>query len=140
MKEPREVTTGEKVSYILYTLVVIMAYAIGLAIVIKMVAKPAIILLIEYFSDYSLSIFKMAFVLFGFILSVIVAFYISDPAGMLTKFIPGYAKPKIFEFMISFIIIGIGVVGSLLASFAFGKPSQEKTKGLTYSTTIKNKK
>lgn len=70
MKEPREVTTGEKVSYILYTLVVIMAYAISLAIVIKMVAKPAIILLIEYFSDYSLSIFKMAFVLFGFILSV----------------------------------------------------------------------
>lgn len=70
MKEPREVTTGEKASYILYTLVVIMAYAIGLAIVIKMVAKPAIILLIEYFSDYSLSIFKMAFVLFGFILSV----------------------------------------------------------------------
>ena len=60
--------------------------------------------------------------------------------SMLTKFIPGYAKPKIFEFMISFIIIGIGVVGSLLASFAFGKPSQEKTKGLTYSTTIKNKK
>ena len=70
MKEPREVTTGEKISYILYTLVVIMAYAIGLAIVIKMVAKPAIILLIEYFSDYSLSIFKIAFVLFGFILSV----------------------------------------------------------------------
>lgn len=70
MKEPREVTTGEKVSYILYTLVVIMAYAIGLAIVIKMVAKPAIILLIEYFSDYSLYIFKIAFVLFGFILSV----------------------------------------------------------------------
>lgn len=70
MKEPREVTTGEKVSYILYTLVVMMAYAIGLAIVIKMITKPAIILLIEYFSDYSLSIFKMAFVLFGFILSV----------------------------------------------------------------------
>lgn len=70
MKEPREVTTGEKISYILYTLVVIMAYAIGLAIVIKMVVKPAIILFIEYFSDQSLSIFKMAFVLFGFILSV----------------------------------------------------------------------
>ena len=76
----------------------------------------------------------------GFILSVIVAFYISDPAGMLTKFIPGYAKPKIFEFMISFIIIGVGVIGSFLASFAFGKPSEEKIKGLTYSTTIKNKK
>ena len=70
MKEPREVTTGEKISYILYTLVIIMAYAIGLAIVIKMVVKPAIILIIEYFSDQSLSIFKMAFVLFGFILSV----------------------------------------------------------------------
>ena len=76
----------------------------------------------------------------GFALSVIVAFYVSDPAGMLTKFIPGYAKPKIFEFMISFIIIGVGVVGSLLASFAFGKPSAEKIKGLTYSTTIKNQK
>ena len=76
----------------------------------------------------------------GFILSVIVAFYISDPAGMLTKLIPGYAKPKIFEFMISFIIIGVGVLASFLASFAFGKPSAEKIKGLTYSTTIKNKK
>ena len=76
----------------------------------------------------------------GFILSVIVAFYVSDPAGMLTKFIPGYAKPKIFEFMISFIIIGVGVLGSFLASFAFGKPSAEKIKGLTYSTTIKNQK
>ncbi|WP_297276920.1 sodium:solute symporter [uncultured Brachyspira sp.] len=75
----------------------------------------------------------------GFIVSVIVAFYVSDPAGMLTKFIPGYAKPKIFEFMISFIIIGVGVLGSFLASFAFGKPSAEKIKGLTYSTTIKNK-
>lgn len=70
MKEPREVTTGEKISYIVYSLVVVMAYAIGLAIVIKMVVKPAIILFIEYFSDQSLSIFKMAFVLFGFILSV----------------------------------------------------------------------
>ena len=76
----------------------------------------------------------------GFILSVIVAFYISDPAGMLTKFIPGYAKPKIFEFMISFIIIGVGIIGSFLASFAFGKPSPEKIKGLTYSTTMKNQK
>ncbi|MEI0508172.1 sodium:solute symporter [Brachyspira intermedia] len=76
----------------------------------------------------------------GFALSVIVAFYVSDPAGMLTKFIPGYAKPKIFEFMISFIIIGIGVIGSFLASFAFGKPSPEKIKGLTYSTTMKNQK
>lgn len=76
----------------------------------------------------------------GFALSVIVAFYVSDPAGMLTKFIPGYAKPKIFEFMISFIIIGVGVIGSFLASFAFGKPSPEKIKGLTYSTTMKNKK
>ncbi|MEI0602970.1 sodium:solute symporter [Brachyspira alvinipulli] len=75
----------------------------------------------------------------GFIVSVIVAFYVSDPAGMLTKFIPGYAKPKIFEFMISFIIIGVGVLASFLASFAFGKPSAEKIKGLTYSTTIKNK-
>lgn len=70
MKEPREVTTGEKISYIVYSLVVVMAYAIGLAIVIKMMVKPAIILFIEYFSDKSLSIFKIAFVLFGFILSV----------------------------------------------------------------------
>lgn len=70
MKEPREVTTGEKISYIVYSLVIVMAYAIGLAIVIKMMVKPAIILFIEYFSDQPLSIFKMAFVLFGFILSV----------------------------------------------------------------------
>lgn len=70
MKEPREVTTGEKISYIVYSLVIVMAYAIGLAIVIKMVVKPAIILFIEYFSDQSLSIFKMAFVLFGFIFSI----------------------------------------------------------------------
>lgn len=76
----------------------------------------------------------------GFIVSVIIAFYVSDPAGMLTKFIPGYVKPKIFEFMLSFIIIGSSVIVSFIASFFFGKPSEEKIKGLTYSTTIKNQK
>lgn len=76
----------------------------------------------------------------GFIVSVIIAFYVSDPAGMLTKFIPGYVKPKIFEFMLSFIIIGSSVIVSFIASFFFGRPSEEKIKGLTYSTTIKNQK
>ena len=76
----------------------------------------------------------------GFIVSVIIAFYISDPAGMLTKFIPGYVKPKIFEFMLSFIIIGSSVIVSFISSFFFGRPSEEKIKGLTYSTTIKNQK
>ncbi|WP_157151293.1 sodium:solute symporter [Brachyspira sp. SAP_772] len=76
----------------------------------------------------------------GFIVSVIVAFYVSDPAGMLTRFIPGYVKPKIFEFMLSFIIIGSSVIVSFIASFFFGKPSEEKIKGLTYSTVIKNQK
>lgn len=76
----------------------------------------------------------------GFIVSVIIAFYVSDPAGMLTKFIPGYVKPKIFEFMLSFIIIGSSVIVSFISSFFFGRPSEEKIKGLTYSTTIKNQK
>ena len=76
----------------------------------------------------------------GFIVSVIIAFYVSDPAGMLTKFIPGYVKPKIFEFMLSFIIIGSSVIVSFIASFFFGRSSEEKIKGLTYSTTIKNQK
>lgn len=68
----------------------------------------------------------------GFIVSIIVAFYISDPAGMLTKFIPGYTKPQIFEFIISFLIIGTNVVVSVLASFIFGKPAAERITGLTY--------
>ncbi|TXJ39450.1 sodium:solute symporter [Brachyspira pilosicoli] len=76
----------------------------------------------------------------GFIVSVIIAFYVSNPAGMLTKFIPGYVKPKIFEFMLSFIIIGSSVIVSFISSFFFGRPSEEKIKGLTYSTTIKNQK
>ena len=76
----------------------------------------------------------------GFIVSVIIAFYVSDPAGMLTKFMPGYVKPKIFEFMLSFIIIGSSVIVSFISSFFFGRPSEEKIKGLTYSTTIKNQK
>ena len=76
----------------------------------------------------------------GFIVSLIIAFYVSDPAGMLTKFIPGYVKPKIFEFMLSFIIIGSSVIVSFISSFFFGRPSEEKIKGLTYSTTIKNQK
>lgn len=97
MKEPREVTTGEKVSYILYTLVVIMAYAIGLAIVIKMVAKPAIILLIEYFSDYSLSIFKIAFVLFGFILSVFLIVQFSKVIYRKIYTIFGIASNKLYK-------------------------------------------
>lgn len=108
MKESREVTTGEKVSYILYTLVVIMAHAIGLAIVIKMVAKPAIFLFIKYFSDYSPSIFKMAFVLFGFILSIflIVQFSITIYRKIYTIF--GIVSTKLYKVPVNnrYIIMG----------------------------------
>ncbi|WP_295155722.1 sodium:solute symporter [uncultured Brachyspira sp.] len=76
----------------------------------------------------------------GFIVSTIVAFYLTDPAGIVSKLIPAYSKPQVFEMLISFIIIGIGVVVSILASFVFGKPSEDKIKGLTYSTVVKNNK
>ena len=68
----------------------------------------------------------------GFIVSVLLAFYISDPAGLVSKIIPGFTKPKIFEFMISFIIIGSGVLVSLICSFIFGAPSEEKIRRLTF--------
>lgn len=108
MKASREVTTGEKVSYILYTLVVIMAYAIGLAIVIKMVAKPAIILLIEYFSDYSPSIFKMAFVLFGFILSIFLIVQFSKTIYRKIYTIFGIVSTKLYKVPVNnrYIIMG----------------------------------
>lgn len=71
----------------------------------------------------------------GFIVSVIIACYISDPAQLLTKLIPNYTKPQIFEFLISFIIIGAGVIVSIISSIFTAKPAEEKTKGLTYSST-----
>ena len=73
----------------------------------------------------------------GFIVSILLAFYISDPAGMVSKIIPSYTKPKIFEFMISFIIIGSGVIASFLASFIFGRPSEDKIRQLTFKN-VKN--
>ena len=108
MKESREVTTGEKVSYILYTLVVIMAYTIGLAIVIKMVAKPAIFLFIKYFSDYSPSIFKMAFVLFGFILSIFLIVQFSKTIYRKIYTIFGIVSTKLYKVPVNnrYIIMG----------------------------------
>ena len=108
MKESREVTTGEKVSYILYTLVVIMAHAIGLAIVVKMITKPAIILFVGYFSDYSPSIFKMAFVLFGFILSIFLIVQFSKAIYRKIYTIFGIASTKLYKVPIGnrYIIMG----------------------------------
>lgn len=108
MKESREVTTGEKVSYILYTLVVIMAHAIGLAIVVKMITKPAIILFVGYFSDYSPSIFKMAFVLFGFILSIFLIVQFSKAIYRKIYTIFGIASTKLYKVPIDnrYIIMG----------------------------------
>lgn len=73
----------------------------------------------------------------GFIASVLVATYLGNPMGLLTKLIPGYTTPKIFEFLISLLIIGSNVVVSLIASLFTGKPTLENIKGLTYST-VKN--
>lgn len=73
----------------------------------------------------------------GFIVSVIIATYLGNPAGLLTKFIPGYQVPQIFEFSIAPIIIGSNVLVSLIASKFTGKAAPETTKGLTYSS-IKN--
>ncbi len=73
----------------------------------------------------------------GFIVSVIIATYLGNPAGLLTKFIPGYVQPKVFEFLISLIIIGSNVAVSLIASLFTGKPTLEHIKGLTYAS-IKN--
>ncbi|NME36415.1 sodium:solute symporter [Fusobacterium sp. FSA-380-WT-3A] len=73
----------------------------------------------------------------GFIASVLVATYLGNPMGLLTKLIPEYTTPKIFEFLISLLIIGSNVVVSLIASLFTGKPTLENIKGLTYST-VKN--
>lgn len=73
----------------------------------------------------------------GFICSVIVAIYISDPAKLLSSNFSGYVKPDIFEYLVSLVIIGAGIIPAYIASFFLPKPSKEKIEGLTYSTVLK---
>lgn len=74
----------------------------------------------------------------GFITSSIVAVYIGNPAGLLTKFLSGYTKPEVFELLTGLIIILSCVVPAWIASFFLEKPEKEEIEGLTYSTLIKN--
>lgn len=104
----KEVSISEKIEYVLYTLLVAMAYSIGLAIVFKMITKPAIFLFIKYFSDYSLSIFKMAFVLFGFILSIFLIVQFSKTIYRKIYTIFGMVSTKLYKVPIGnrYIIMG----------------------------------
>ncbi|OOR99073.1 sodium:proline symporter [Canicola haemoglobinophilus] len=70
----------------------------------------------------------------GFIISVILAVYLGNPASILSKLIPGYEKPQVFEILISGVIISSCVFSAWIASFIFGAPKQEKTDNLTYFT------
>ncbi|MCQ8212134.1 sodium:solute symporter [Cetobacterium somerae] len=70
----------------------------------------------------------------GFIISVAVAVYIGNPAGLLTKFIPGYTKPAVFELLISLIIMLACIIPAWIASFVLGKAKEENIAGLTYFT------
>jgi len=73
---------------------------------------------------------------FGFGISIIVATYIGDPAGLLSGYIPGYVKPQIFEFMISLVVILACVVPAYISSFFFVTSNEEsaRAEGLTYAT------
>ena len=104
----KEVSMGEKIAYILYTLLIAMAYSIGLAIVVKMISKPAIILFVGYFSYYSPSIFKMAFVLFGFILSIFLIVQFSKAIYRKIYTIFGIASTKLYKVPVNnrYIIMG----------------------------------
>lgn len=104
----KEVSMGEKIAYILYILLIAMAYSIGLAIVVKMITKPAIILFVGYFSYYSPSIFKMAFVLFGFILSIFLIVQFSKAIYRKIYTIFGIASTKLYKVPIDnrYIIMG----------------------------------
>ncbi|WP_308575132.1 sodium:solute symporter [uncultured Fusobacterium sp.] len=73
----------------------------------------------------------------GFIASILIAVYLTDPMGIAASIIPNYTKPQVFEFMISFLIIGGSIVVSLIASLFTGKPKEEQINGLTYSS-VKN--
>ena len=104
----KEVSISEKIEYVLYTLLVAMAYSIGLAIVFKMITKPAIFLFIKYFSDYSPSIFKMAFVLFGFILSIFLIVQFSKTIYRKIYTIFGIVSTKLYKVPVNnrYIIMG----------------------------------
>lgn len=104
----KEVSMGEKIAYILYILLIAMVYSIGLAIVVKMITKPAIILFAGYFSYYSPSIFKMAFVLFGFILSIFLIVQFSKAIYRKIYTIFGIASTKLYKVPIDnrYIIMG----------------------------------
>lgn len=73
----------------------------------------------------------------GFAASTVLAFYLTDPAGIVSLLIPAYSKPPVFEILISFLIIVVGVIVSVLASLVCGKPKKEKVENLTYSSLMK---
>ena len=80
----------------------------------------------------------------GFAASTILAFFITDPAGIMSKLFGaegllalGYTKPPVFEILVSFLIIIAGVVVSLIASLICGRPKKEKVENLTYSSLMK---
>ena len=57
----------------------------------------------------------------GFIASILIAVYLTNPMGMAAAVIPNYVQPKKYlKFMISFLIIGGSVIVSVLASFVTG--------------------
>jgi len=73
----------------------------------------------------------------GFISSISVAIYISDPAKLLSSNIPNYVKPEIFEYLVSLVIIASCLIPAFIASFIFSKPDPKQLKGLTYLSVIK---
>lgn len=73
----------------------------------------------------------------GFIISVLLAVYLGNPGGLLSKIFPSYVQPKVFEILISVVIMGACVVPAVISSLFLGKPEQEKVDGLTYFTIKK---
>lgn len=104
----KEVSKYEKIAYILYILLVAMIYSIGLAIVVKMITKPAIILFVGYFSNYSPYIFHIAFVLFGFVLSIFLIVQFSKAIYRKIYTIFGIVSTKLYKVPVNnrYIIMG----------------------------------
>ncbi|MCI6152932.1 MAG: sodium:solute symporter [Fusobacterium perfoetens] len=70
----------------------------------------------------------------GFIISILLATYLGNPGGLLSKLLPGYVQPKVFEILISVVVMGACIIPAWISSLFLGKPKDEKISGLTYFT------
>ncbi|RIY35048.1 sodium:solute symporter family transporter [Psittacicella gerlachiana] len=68
------------------------------------------------------------------LVAIAVSFYLANPLGL------GYTPIKVSPFLIAFVIISIGLVAGIIASYIFPAPKRDEVNNLTYKTVMENRR